>query len=214
MQRIIRHVLLLLIALPLPVLAIEEPAFKVLKQQDSIEIREYSPYIVAEVEVEAGFVESGNMAFRPLFNFISGNNRAQRKIAMTAPVTQSAVDADAGGTKIEMTAPVTQRADPDKSGAYRVGFVMPAGFTLDTVPQPLDPKVMLREVPGRTVAVIRYSGTWSESRYAEHEALLRTSLPAMGWTAINQPVFARYNGPFTPWFLRRNEIQIEVKPAA
>lgn len=184
-------------------MAIEEPRFEVLEHDGSFELREYSPYIVAETRVEAGFEDAGNVAFRRLFRYISGNNIAQQKIAMTAPVTQSR------GEKISMTAPVSQVAD---GNAYLVAFTLPSTYTLATAPQPLDPTVQIREVPAQLIACWRYSGRWTASNYRDHEVLLRERIKARRLIAAGDPVLARYNAPFTPWFMRRNEVLIAVAP--
>jgi SOUL heme-binding protein len=189
-------------------MAVEEPAFRVLKTAGDVELREYSPYMVAEVRIEAGFTEAGNRAFSPLFGYISGKNRGERRIDMTAPVTQRA---DAG-TRIDMTAPVTQRPD-SATGAHIIGFVLPAQFNRENSPEPTDARVKLREVPGALRAAIRYSGSWNEARYREHEQKLMAQVDALGYRTLNAPVFARYNDPFTLWFLRRNEIIVDVVAA-
>ena len=184
-------------------MAIEEPRFKVLEQQGSFELREYPTYVVAETRVEAGFATAGNVAFQRLFGYISGKNVAQQKIAMTAPVTQS------GGEKIAMTAPVSQVADGD---AYRVAFTLPATYSLQTAPKPLDPTVQIRELPAQVVACWRYTGRWTESNYRDNEKLLLEQIAKRGLVIRGEPVLARYNPPFTPWFMRRNEVLIPVKP--
>ena len=182
-------------------MAIEEPRFKVLEKDGSFELREYSAYMVAESRVEAGFEDAGSLAFQRLFRYISGNNVAQQKIAMTAPVTQS------GSEKIKMTAPVSQVAD---GSAYLVAFSLPSTYTLATVPKPLDPTVRIRQVPAQLIACWRYSGRWTENNYREHEALLRERIQSRQLIARGDPVLARYNPPFTPWFMRRNEVLIPV----
>ena len=182
-------------------MAIEEPRFKVLEKDGSFELREYSTHIVAETRVEAGFEDAGSLAFQRLFRYISGNNVAQQKIAMTAPVTQS------GSEKIKMTAPVSQVAD---GNAYLVAFSLPSTYTLATVPKPLDPTVRIRQVPAQLIACWRYSGRWTESNYRDHEALLRERIQSRQLIARGDPVLARYNPPFTPWFMRRNEVLIPV----
>ena len=182
-------------------MAIEEPRFKVLEKDGSFELREYSAYIVAETRVEAGFEDAGSLAFQRLFRYISGNNVAQQKIAMTAPVTQS------GSEKIKMTAPVSQVAD---GSAYLVAFSLPSTYTLATVPKPLDPTVRIRQVPAQLIACWRYSGRWTESNYRDHEVLLRERIKAGGLVTRGDAVLARYNPPFTPWFMRRNEVLIPV----
>ena len=182
-------------------MAIEEPRFKVLEKDGSFELREYSTHIVAETRVEAGFEDAGSLAFQRLFRYISGNNVAQQKIAMTAPVTQS------GSEKIKMTAPVSQVAD---GNAYLVAFSLPSTYTLATVPKPLDPTVRIRQVPAQLIACWRYSGRWTESNYRDHEVLLRERINSRELIARGDPVLARYNPPFTPWFMRRNEVWLPV----
>jgi hypothetical protein len=106
-----------------------------------------------------------------------------------------------------MTAPVTQTAAP---GGFRVQFVLPRGVTLASAPEPLDARVTLREVaPGR-VAVIRYSGFWSDANYDQHLTKLQSALRAADLPWAGEPVYSRYNAPFTPWFLRRNEIWLHL----
>jgi SOUL heme-binding protein len=110
--------------------------------------------------------------------------------------------------KMEMTAPVTQSA---VAGGMRVQFVLPKGVTLASAPEPLDSRVQLRLVPASQWAAIRYSGTWSQANYDEHLALLKAALDKAGVATQGEPVLARYNAPFTPWFLRRNEIWLAVR---
>lgn len=183
--------------------AIEEPAYKVVRTLDEqVELRRYAPYVVAEVVLDTRSAEAGNQAFPILAGYIFGKNKGQRKLEMTAPVTQSAEP-----VKLAMTAPVTQAA---AEGGMRVQFVLPREVTLATAPEPLDPRVQLREEPAVVRAVIRYSGTWSQANYDEHLARLRATLAAAGLTPEGEPVLARYNPPITPWFLRRNEIWLAV----
>ena len=182
-------------------MAIEEPRFEVLEKDGGFELRQYLPYVVAETRVDAGFEDAGSIAFQRLFRYISGNNIAQQKIAMTAPVTQSR------GEKISMTAPVSQVAD---GNAYLVAFTLPSSYTLVTAPQPLDPTVQIRAVPAQLIACWRYSGRWTESNYRDHEVLLRERIKAGGLVTRGDAVLARYNPPFTPWFMRRNEVLIPV----
>lgn len=186
--------------------AIEEPAYEVLQKiGDDIEVRQYAPYVVAEVVIEADADEAGNLAFPILAGYIFGKNQGQKEFAMTAPVTQTAAP-----TRLEMTAPVTQAAAPGAAGSHVVQFVLPKGVTLESAPQPLDARVKLREVPASRVAAIRYSGFWSESNYNEHLELLRAALKSSDLTPTGEPVFSRYNPPFMPWFLRRNEIWLPL----
>ena len=184
-------------------MAIEEAKYDVLQKFGAIEIRQYQPQVVAETTVEGDFSNAANAAFGRLFNYISGANRTQQSIAMTAPVGQQK------GEKIAMTAPVGQQKTGDR---YVVSFMMPARYTLETLPEPTDWRVSLRAIPAQTVAAIRYGGTWSQSRYKNHEDKLRTFIEQQGYTVKGEPIWARYNPPFTPWFLRRNEILMEIEP--
>ena len=188
--------------LPMASQATEEPDFKIVEQFNGIEIRDYPGYTVAELIVEGPADKAGSQAFPILAGYIFGKNRGERKLAMTAPVTQTAVP-----VKLAMTAPVTQAAVPD---GFVVQFVLPKDITLANAPEPLDARVKLREVAPSRVAVIRYSGFWSESNYQKHLQLLQTALKQanLGWEG--QPVYSRYDPPFMPWFLRRNEIWLHL----
>ena len=184
---------------------IEIPDYRVLDQDGSFELRAYSSYLIAETEVEAGFMNAGNIAFGRLFRYISGANTAQTEIAMTAPVEQSSQ-----GEKIAMTAPVEQSKG---EGVYRVGCIVPHKYNRDTVPKPTDPRVSIREVPARTVAVWRYSGRWTEENFREHEQDLRRALQSRSLNAVpgDSAIIARYDAPFMPWFMRRNEVLIPLE---
>ncbi len=184
--------------------AIEEPTYTVLRNVGDIELREYAAYTVAEVTVSADANDAGNRAFPILAGYIFGKNKGERTLAMTAPVTQTAVP-----VKLEMTAPVTQT--PSGSG-FLVQFVLPKGVTVANAPEPLDARVNLREMPSKRVAVIRYSGFWSKSNYDEHLTKLQAGLRAADLAWIGEPVFSRYDGPTTPWFMRRNEIWLNLAP--
>ncbi len=185
-------------------MAIEEAKYSVLEKHGSIELRLYAPHIVAETAVDGDFEDAGNQAFGRLFNYISGSNRSKESIAMTAPVGQQKTS-----EKIAMTAPVGQQKS---DGKYLISFMMPSKYTMDTLPEPTDGRVVLRQIPQRTVAAIRYSGTWSQKRYAAHEQKLRDFIAQRGYAIKGEPNWARYNPPFTPWFLRRNEILMEIEP--
>ncbi len=187
---------------PVPGHAIEEPAYAVERTIGDVEVRHYTTYVVAEVVLPGSADDAGNDAFRILAGYIFGKNKGDRTLAMTAPVTQAAVP-----IKLDMTAPVTQAA---AAGGWIVQFVLPRGVTLASAPEPVDDRVTLREVPAERVAVIRYSGTWSQSNYDEHLALLRATLRSADMEAAGEPVLARYDPPFMPWFMRRNEIWLHL----
>ncbi len=183
--------------------AIEEPPYTVVQKTEVFEVRKYDPYLVAEVLVPGPASEAGSQGFSLLGGYIFGKNKGERKLEMTAPVTQQA----ATPVKVEMTVPVTQAATP---GGFIVQFVMPKGYTLATLPEPLDARVKLREVPGNRVAVIRFSGSWSQSTYEDQLQKLRSALTAAGVATTGEPVSSRYNSPFSLPFLRRNEIWLTL----
>ena len=193
---------LALFAAPMPSHAIEEPAYEVIRNMGAVEVRQYAPYVVAEVLVAGSAAEAGSRAFPILAGYIFGKNKGENRLAMTAPVTQTAAP-----IKLEMTAPVTQSAAP---GGYLVQFVLPKGVTLANAPEPIDQRVILRQVQPTRVAVIRYSGFWSDANYNEHLALLQETLRRAGVKWSGEPIYSRYNSPFTPWFLRRNEIWLQI----
>ncbi len=193
---------LFLSTLPMTSRATEEPDFQIIRSLGDVELREYAAYTVAEVVVPGPAEDAGNQAFPILAGYIFGKNKGERKFAMTAPVTQAAVP-----VKLEMTAPVTQTAAPN---GFLVQFVLPKGVTAASAPEPLDARVKLRDVSPEQVAVIRYSGFWSESNYKEHLETLQKALRSAGLQWAGEPVYSRYNPPFTPWFLRRNEIWLRL----
>ena len=197
-----------LATVPLMSHAIEEPDYQVVQQLGDIEVRQYAPYVVAEVTVPGPADEAGNAAFRILAGYIFGKNKGEKKLEMTAPVTQTPAPS-ATPVKLEMTAPVTQSAAA--AGGYVVQFVLPKSVTLATAPEPLDSRVTLREVPATKRAVIRYSGFWSESNYTEHLGKLQAALKAADLAWTGEPVLSRYDPPFKPWFMRRNEIWLSLR---
>jgi hypothetical protein len=183
-----------------PAMAIAEPGYTVVRTEDAFEVRRYEPYIVAETVVSASAEEAGSQGFRILAGYIFGENKGARKIEMTAPVAQTP-------TKIAMTAPVAQSATAE---GYEIQFAMPREWTLETLPVPTDPRVKLRALPARTFAVAKYSGTWSQSNYEEHVTKLQDALAKAGLKWHGAAVWARYDPPWMPWFLRRNEILLEL----
>ena len=189
-----------------------EPAFAVVAQHGAVEIRQYGPRIAAETMVDGDEAEARNAGFRRLAGYIFGANRGRAEIAMTAPVAQARA-----GTAIAMTAPVAQsRAQPTGAGAagWSVRFYMPAQWTLATLPVPDDPAVRLVEVPGETVAVLRFSGDRGPARVATQQAALLQALADGAWQPNGAPVGWFYDPPWTlPW-LRRNEVAVPVAARA
>jgi len=184
-------------------MAIEKSKYTVVEKEDDFEIRQYDPQIVAETFVEGDLEEVGNEGFRRLYAYISGENTKKQSISMTAPVSQ-----ETGSEKIAMTAPVKQEK---KDNQWRITFLMPSEYTLETLPKPDDRRVKLAQEPGRLMAAVKYSGTWSEEGYEENKALLEDYIQKRGLVKAGEPVWARYDPPFMPWFLRRNEVLIPIE---
>lgn len=173
-------------------MATEEPKYQTVERDGAFEVRDYAAMTIAETLVRDDFDDAGNVAFGSLFGYISGKNQGRQKIAMTAPVRQQT----------------------ESDGSFRVGFVTPAQYSLRTAPQPADPGIKLREVPAQRMAVVRYSGRWTEKNYREHEARLLSWIKSRQLTAVGQVVYARYNAPFVPWPMRRNEVMVPVAAAS
>ena len=185
------------------VMATEEAKYAVLETDGPFEIRKYEPCIVAETVVEGKFAEVGSAGFRRLFRYISGDNQAKISISMTAPVAQ-----EMRSEKISMTAPVIQQKVESK---WIIAFVMPAEYTMDSLPIPNDTRIKLRAIPARLLAAIKYSGTWSEARYEKHKVLLDKMMIKQKLKPVGEYIYARYNPPFTPWFMKRNEVLVPVE---
>ena len=204
------HILIAAAALLFPglAMAIEEPVYEVTRSDGDIELRAYAPMIVAEVIVDGAMDRASSRGFRMIAGYIFGDNTSRNgpseKIAMTAPVTMSDANPETS-EKIAMTAPVTMQAENEQ---WRVHFVMPSSYTLDSLPAPNNDQVKLRSVPGSTYAAIRFSGLAGEKKVAEKIRELLGWLEANGITPIAEPELARYNPPWTLPFLRRNEILV------
>ena len=204
MRSFVLQILFLLGLTPMTASATEEPAHTVLVEDGKFQVRQYEPTIVAEVEVTGDMRRAGNSGFRPLADFIFGNNTARDEIAMTAPVTRVKSE------KIEMTAPVTRVANGDDT--WTVAFVMPSKWTMETLPRPNNPDVTLREVPGELIATIKFSGLGRERTQAKKQAELESWISSQGYEVIGSPRYAGYDAPWTPAPLRRNEVMIPVAP--
>jgi SOUL heme-binding protein len=189
---------------------IEEPAFESIKKEGDFEVRQYRGFIVAETFVKGDMDAAGSEAFRAIAGYIFGGNisasaNSSEKIAMTAPVTMEKTTSE----KIAMTAPVTMEKSADEN--YRVHFVMPSQYTMQTLPKPVNPKVTLREVAAQKMAVIRFSGFSTDEKVRVKTEELTGWIDKQGLKIIGKLQFARYDPPMMPPFLRRSEIMIAVK---
>jgi hypothetical protein len=207
MRTLTIQLLAVLLLLPGVTMAIEEPEFELVAKADDYDIRRYESYVVAEVLVDGSFKASGNTAFQILADYIFGANTDSQKMEMTAPVESRSSDT---GTRMEMTAPVLSAQKNGTGEQYVYAFVIERRYTLESVPKPLDERVTLRETGERTVAVRRYSGTWSRGNFEKNRSLLLEALNRDGVATVGEPYLARYNSPFAPWFLRRNEVIVEI----
>lgn len=180
-----------LVMIGIALLSLPEPDFEVVSEADGYQLRRYQPFQVAQTQVDGDFDGATEPAFERLVGYIQGGNRGERNLPMMAPVNQ------------------LQAAD-GSDGEWMVQFVMPKEYPKSYLPAPADARVSLETIPGRLVAARRYSGGWSEARYREHETALLQALDSAGIRVVGVPVFARYNAPFVPGFLRRNEVLVEV----
>ncbi len=192
--------------LPMTANATEEPPHSVLVKNGKFEIRQYDPTIVAEVEITGDMRRAGNSGFRPLADFIFGNNTARTKIDMTAPVTRVKSE------KIAMTAPVT-RTEAD-NGAWTVAFMMPSDWTMETLPVPNNPDVTIREVPGELMATVKFSGIGRERIFEQKQIALEVWIADQGYRVTGPPRYAGYDAPYVPGPFRRNEVMIPVAEIA
>lgn len=203
----------------LPVRNIEEPKYTLLSATGDYEIREYASYIIAETTISGAENrdEAARKGFPIIAGYIFGDNTKKDRIAMTVPVNTEedtsekiAMTAPVNTEKIAMTVPVNTQEEAG-SGAYKISFVMPSKYTLETLPEPNDKRVELREVPARKVAVRTFSWTTTESAFKKHEAELLEALRRDGVETVGAVNVARYNTPWTIPFMLRSEVQIEVK---
>lgn len=181
----------------------EQQRYEVLERHGPVELRRYDACTVADVVVEGPQEKAGNLAFRPLVGYISGNNVAGRKLAMTAPVVQ-----EQAGERLAMTAPVIQEASGDET--WTVSFVLPGSRPLSEYPSPTDARVTLRHIPQHTAAALQWSGRWTQDNVDKRTRELEQAMTEAGWTPAGPPRWARFDPPWKPAFARRNEIVVPV----
>lgn len=186
---------------------VEQPKYSLVRQDGAIEIRDYPALVVAEVTRTGDRNAAVRQGFGPLAGYIFAKDRAGENIAMTAPVMQNR-------EKIAMTAPVTQTLQPATTEAdgntWLIRFVMPAQYTLETLPKAAGDDVRLLQIAPARRAAIRFSGVATDALIASNEAALNTWLNANNFQVLGAPTYAYYNDPFTPGPLRRNEVMIDV----
>lgn len=185
-------------------MAVEEPNFKTALKEGDFEVRDYPALVVAEVIVSGEQKKAANQGFRLLAGYIFGGNKRRQSVAMTSPVVQKPIS-----EKIAMTAPVTQTQN---AGTWTVRFSMPSSYTLETLPEPNDPKVTLRRLPPERVAVLRFSGLARPADVTTKSETLLALARTHRLRAIGNVTLAQYNPPWTPWFMRRNEVMVAVSP--
>ncbi len=197
---------------------IEEPKYSIVSVADGYEIREYNSYIIAEtvVKVTKDRNDAARKGFPIVAGYIFGDNTKKDKIAMTVPVNTEettsekiAMTAPVNTEKIAMTVPVnTTEAE---SGSYKVSFVLPSEYTMDTLPTPNDSRVSIKEVPSRKVAVKKFTWSVNEARLQKNEELLLSSLKRDGVVPVSAVNVARFNTPWTIPFMLRTEVQVDIK---
>ena len=180
---------------------VEKPDYKVIQSEQNIEIRQYEPMIIAEVEVDGKREDAIGDGFRLLADYIFGNNTVQQVISMTAPVQQKE------NQKIAMTAPVQQQST---GKSWQMSFVMPFKYSMDSLPVPNNNLVRLKEILTKKFVVIKFSGTNSNENVTEHENQLMNYIEANQIKINGSPKYAFYNPPWSLPFLRRNEVMIEI----
>lgn len=183
---------------------VEQATYSVLKKADGYEIREYPAHIVAQTTVEGSYDEALNKGFSIIAGYIFGGNVQKQSIAMTVPVTAQ----ESVSEKIAMTAPVTASTE----GSTRIiSFVMPKSYTLETLPIPNDSRVKLVQVPAKKMAVLRFSWIRSAGRVQNMEKQLLALLSRDKMEVVGSPSYAGYNAPWTPPWMTRNEVMVEIR---
>lgn len=193
-------------------MATEEPSYTVSLKEGAFEVRNYPALVAAQVTVTGSRGEAGNAGFRLLAAYIFGGNTRKQSIAMTAPVVQAPAAAKPDSETIAMTAPVIQSGVPGQPGEWTVRFIMPSGYTLETLPTPNDARVQLQVLPPTRFAAVTFSGLARDDEVTRQTDALKTYMTSHGLQATGLPALARYNPPWTPWFMRRNEVLISLAP--
>ncbi len=167
----------------------EKQQFTLVRDYGDFELRNYPAHVLMQVEVEGDFMRAGNVAFSPLISYISGNNLSRQKIAMTAPVIQ----------------------EPTSSDTHLVSFVLPNGTDPKDVPVPANARVTMKAMPEHLTGVRKFGGGWNEDRFMSEGELLRNAVVQAGFEPVGNLYWARFDPPWKPGFLKRNEALINLK---
>lgn len=187
---------------------VEQADYTVVKTMNGYEIREYPAHIVAQTTVQGSYGESMSNGFRIVAGYIFGGNTKRESIAMTAPVVAQKEEGSQASERIAMTAPVVAT---DEGDSQVISFGMPRSYTLETLPKPNDPRVKIVMIPARKYAVVRFSWYRSDARVKSMQAKLLSALARDGIVAEGSTAYAGYNAPWTPPWMTRNEVFVEVK---
>ncbi|MEI8103638.1 MAG: heme-binding protein [Candidatus Moraniibacteriota bacterium] len=187
---------------------VEQVEYTVVKKVNGYEIREYPAHIVAQTTVPGSQEDPMSVGFRIVAGYIFGGNTRKESIAMTAPVVAQKEGVENGSENIAMTAPVVATTDGD---SQVISFGMPHSYTLETLPTPSDSRVKIVMIPAKKYAVMRFSGYRSDARVKKMQEALLSALAQDGVVTQGSPAYAGYNAPWTPPWMNRNEVLIEIK---
>ena len=186
----------------------EQADYTVVKKMNDYEIREYPAHIVAQTTVQGSYRESMSSGFRIVAGYIFGGNTKKESIAMTAPVVAQKGDVKKVSESIAMTAPVVATND---GNSQIISFGMPRSYTLETLPTPNDSRVKIVTIPAKKYAVIQFSWYRSDARVKSMQERLLSVLARDGVVAEGSTAYAGYNAPWTPPWMIRNEVLVEIK---
>jgi hypothetical protein len=168
----------------------EEQPYTLISKEKGFEIRHYPSYVLVQVQTQGEFSRAASMAFRPLVNYISGSNQTREKFAMTAPVIHA----------------------PDKQAKnHIVSFVLPKDVSIKDIPLPADAQVSTIQVDPHYAAAIKFRGLAGYEHFKSFGDKLLNSIKAGGLSPDGDPYYARFDPPWKPGILRRNEAIVSLK---
>ena len=183
---------------------VENTEYSVVESKKEYEIRLYPAHIVAQTVVKGEYRYALNQGFRIIAGYIFGGNTKKESIAMTAPVIEKGTTSES----IAMTAPVMATVEGE---SHTIAFGMPRSYTLETLPTPNDSRIQIVTIPEKKMAVIRFSWGRSAERILQKKQELRDALQKDNVSVVGEPQYAGYNAPWTPPWMTRNEVLIEIK---